>query len=176
MKLGPTEIAGLHVIDVDEKVDERGSFARTWCADAARALGLRPYFEQASVSFNRSKGTLRGLHFQVRPHSETKLVRCTAGAIYDVVVDLRQESPTFRRWVAFELSSANRRSLYIPERCAHGFQTLTDDAEVYYQISPAYRADSASGVRWNDAAFRIAWPPGPRILSERDRSWPDFTP
>jgi dTDP-4-dehydrorhamnose 3,5-epimerase len=155
-------------------MDERGLFGRTWCADEARALGLCQQFAQCSVSFNRTRGTLRGLHFQTAPYAETKLVRCTAGAIVDVVVDLRPDSPTFRRWVAEELTAENRRALYVPEGCAHGFQTLTDGAEVLYQITPAHQPGFSSGVRWDDPAFGIRWPDVPRALSERDRTWPDF--
>jgi dTDP-4-dehydrorhamnose 3,5-epimerase len=174
MQFIPTILPGVHVVEVEARTDERGLFGRTWCADEARAHGLCPHFAQCSVSFNRIRGTLRGLHFQTAPHAETKLVRCTAGAIVDVVVDLRPGSPTFRRWVAEELTAENRRALYIPEGCAHGFQTLTDGAEVFYQITPAYQPGFSSGVRWDDPAFGIRWPDVPCALSERDRTWPDF--
>lgn len=170
----PTILPGVHLVEVEARSDERGLFGRTWCAGEAQARGLCPHFAQCSVSFNRLQGTLRGLHFQTAPHAETKLVRCTAGAIFDVVVDLRPDSPTFRRWIAEELTAENRRALYIPNGCAHGFQTLTDRAEVFYQISPDYQPDFASGVRWDDPAFGIRWPDGTRMLSERDRTWPDF--
>lgn len=174
MRFTQTALPGVHLIEVEATLDERGLFGRTWCADEARAHGLCPFFAQFSVSFNRVRGTLRGLHFQLAPHAETKLVRCTAGAILDVVVDLRKGSPTFSRWIACELTADNRKALYVPEGCAHGFQTLTDGAEVFYQITPSYEPGASSGVRWNDPAFGIQWPEGPRILSERDRSWPDF--
>lgn len=176
MQVIQTLVADTHLIDVESRLDDRGSFGRTWCAEVARAHGLCPYFEQSSVSFNRARGTLRGLHFQRHPHSEVKLVRCTAGAIFDVVLDLRPESLTFRRWTAFRLDCENRRALYIPRGCAHGFLTLTDGAEVLYQISPAYKPGFESGVRWDDPAFGIEWPEAPRIMSERDKSWPDFEP
>jgi dTDP-4-dehydrorhamnose 3,5-epimerase len=149
-------------------------FGRTWCVDEARERGLHTQFEQCSVSFNRVKGTLRGLHFQIAPYAEIKLVRCTAGAIMDVVVDLRPESPTFRSWVAVELTAENRRAMYIPEGCAHGFQTLANGSEVFYQITPTHHPEFSSGVRWDDPAFGICWPEPPRALSDRDRAWPDF--
>lgn len=136
---------------------------------------MSPHVRQCSLSRNVSRGTLRGMHYQAPPHGECKLVRCSRGAIFDVAVDLRPESPTFRRWYGIELSDENDTMLYIPEGFAHGFLTLTDSSEVLYQISVAYAPDHARGVRWNDAAFAIAWPEQPRVLSERDRSFPDFT-
>ena len=176
MMFTATILPGVYVVDVQVHSDERGLFGRTWCADEADARGLCPHFAQCSVSFNRIKGTLRGLHFQIAPYAETKLVRCTAGAVVDVVADLRPNSPTFRRWVAQDLTADNRRALYIPEGCAHGYQTLTDGAEVFYQIAPAYQPGFSFGVRWDDPAFGIQWPDGPRIMSERDRTWPDYAP
>lgn len=170
----PTILPGVYVVEVEVRPDERGSFGRTWCADEAREKGLCAHFEQCSVSFNRSAGTLRGLHYQTPPHAETKLVRCTAGAIFDVIVDLRPGSPTYCRWIAEELTATNRRALYVPAGCAHGFQSLTSDAEVLYQITPAHQPGFAAGVRWDDPAFGIRWPDGPRIMSDRDRAWPDF--
>lgn len=174
MQFLDTPLAGVVVIEIESHEDERGAFGRTWCADEARSRGLQPHFDQCSVSYNRWKGTLRGLHFQREPHAESKLVRCTAGAIYDVVVDIRPLSPSYRGWIAYELTAANRRALYVPPGCAHGFQTLTDGAEVYYQISPPYRSESAGGVRWDDPAIGVQWPEVPRLMSERDRSWPSL--
>ena len=171
----PAPLAGAFVIEPERKADERGFFARTFSAGEFREHGLCAEFVQCSVSFNAKAGTLRGMHYQAAPHAETKLVRVTQGAIFDVIVDLRPQSKTFKRWFGAELSADNRRALYIPEGFAHGFQTLSDGAEVFYQISPAYVPDAARGVRWDDPAFGIDWPKAARrILSERDRSYPDF--
>jgi dTDP-4-dehydrorhamnose 3,5-epimerase len=137
-------------------------------------FGLDVQFVQCSISYNERRGTLRGMHYQAQPRSESKLVRCTAGAIYDVLLDLRPESPTFRRWISIELTSANRKAVYIPSGFAHGFQSLSDHSEVFYQISESYLSDFSRGVRWNDPAFGIKWPIQTAILSERDRSFPDF--
>ncbi|HEX8243788.1 MAG TPA: dTDP-4-dehydrorhamnose 3,5-epimerase, partial [Longimicrobium sp.] len=157
-----TELAGAWIVDPERLEDERGFFARTFDAGEFARRGLRSAFPQCSVSFNARAGTLRGMHFQAEPHAEAKLVRCTAGAVYDVIVDLRPESPTRLRWIGVELSAANRRALYVPEGCAHGFQTLADASEVFYQISVPYAAESARGVRWNDPAFGITWPAAER--------------
>jgi dTDP-4-dehydrorhamnose 3,5-epimerase len=169
-----TGIGGAWVIELERLQDERGFFARTWDAQEFAERGLNPRLVQCSVSFNRARGTLRGLHYQSAPHEEAKLVRCTAGTIFDVVVDLRPDSPTFRRWFGIELSAENRLSLYVPEACAHGFLTLDDNCEVHYQISQVYAAEAASGVRWDDPAFGIAWPAEVVVMNERDRSYPDF--
>lgn len=176
MRFSLTSIAGAFVVDIDPYRDDRGFFARTWCAEEAVRRGLCPEFSQTSISFNAVKGTLRGLHFQRQPHAEDKLVRCTSGAIFDVAVDLRPDSSSFRRWFGIELSTVNHRALYIPQGCAHGFQTLTDRAEVLYQISTGHRPEESSGVRWDDPMFRIEWPEPPRVISERDRHWSDFAP
>jgi dTDP-4-dehydrorhamnose 3,5-epimerase len=168
-------LPGVWLVTPELREDVRGFFARTWCEREALAIGLTERWVQCSTSYTKSRGTLRGLHFQRAPHDEVKLVRCTAGAIFDVVVDLRPESPTFKRHVAVELSADNRFALYIPRGCAHGYQTLVDGVEVLYQISEFYAPDHADGVRWNDPAFAIAWPDPSPILSERDRSYPDFT-
>lgn len=159
------------VLDVEPHPDERGLFARIWCVDELRAHGLDPRIVQSSISYNKQKGTLRGMHYQAEPHEETKSVRCTAGAIYDVAVDLRRSSETYRRWTAVELTAANRRTLYVPRGVAHGFITLTDDAEVLYQMGVAYVPGAARGVRWDDPAFGIEWPMEPRVISERDRTF-----
>ncbi len=174
MLFHPTELSGAWLIEPELISDERGSFARTWCAREFEERGLNPRLVQCNISVNRLRGTLRGMHFQREPHSEAKLVRCTRGAIYDVIVDLRLDSPTCRRWSAFELSADNHRQLYIPEGFAHGFQTLTDDSEVFYQMSQVLHPESATGVRWDDPAFGIRWPVVERrILSPRDASYPD---
>lgn len=156
--------------------DERGFFARTFCRKEFGSLGLREEFVQCSISYNEVAGTLRGLHFQVAPHQEAKLVRCTSGEIFDVLLDLRPESPQFRRWIGLELSAQNRHMVYVPEGVAHGFISLTDNTEVLYQISTFYEPAAARGVRWNDPAFGIQWPRHPRVLSVRDSTYPDFQP
>lgn len=169
-----TEIKGVYVILPERMEDERGFFARTWCHREFQAAGLNTAWVQDNLSFSKRKGTLRGLHYQAEPHGEIKLVRCTMGSIYDVVVDLRRNSSTFRQWLVIELSAENRKMLYIPRGIAHGYQTLTDHTEVFYLMSEFYHPDSARGVRWDDPAFGIQWPKGDRILSERDRAFPDF--
>ena len=169
-----TKLRGAFIVDLDQREDERGFFARTWCREEFAARGLNTQLVQCSISFNVKKGTLRGMHYQQAPHQEAKLVRCTMGAIYDVIVDLRRAAPTFMQWTAVELSAENRRALYVPEGFAHGFQTLVDASEVFYQMSEFYRAEFARAVRWDDPAFGIDWPPGPRILSLRDRQCEDF--
>jgi len=163
------------VIEPERLEDARGFFARSWCGREAEARGLNPRVVQCDISYNKKKGTLRGLHYQAAPHQEAKLVRCTAGAIYDVIVDLRRGSPTFTRHVAVVLSRENQKMLYVPEGVAHGFQTLEDDTEVFYQMSEFYSPAHARGVRWNDPAFGIAWPSADRTIHERDQSYPDFT-
>ena len=177
MKFIPTKLNGAFVIEPELHEDSRGFFARTFCAREFSGLGLATSFVQCSVSFNRQAGTLRGLHYQAAPYEESKVVSCTAGAIYDVAVDLRPDSPTFQQWVAAELTEENRKALYIPRGCAHGFQTLRDDTMVGYQISEFYHPESARGVRWNDPAFGVEWPlPEAPILSGRDRSYADYLP
>ncbi len=169
-----TALPGAFVVDVVRYQDERGFFARSWCEREFAARGLETRLVQCSVSRNTQRGTLRGMHYQAAPHEEVKLVRCTHGAIYDVIVDLRPQSPTFRRFFGVELSADNHRALYIPAGCAHGFLTLTDAAEVYYQMSAFYEPSAARGVRWNDPAFGIVWPEPVRVISPRDRDYPDF--
>jgi dTDP-4-dehydrorhamnose 3,5-epimerase len=174
VKFSPTALAGACIIDIEPVPDERGFFARSWCREEFAKHGLNPDLAQCSISFNKIRGTLRGMHYQAKPHEETKVVRCTRGAIYDVIVDLRPESSTFRKWIAVELSADNRRMLYIPVGFAHGFQSLVDDTEVFYQISTYYRPESARGARWNDPVFAIEWPVTERIISDKDRQYPDF--
>jgi dTDP-4-dehydrorhamnose 3,5-epimerase len=174
-----TPVAGSYVVELDRLEDERGYFARTFSAGEFAAHGLETRVDQCSTSFNARRGTLRGLHYQAAPHGEVKLVRCTRGAIYDVAVDLRPGSPSYLRWAAAELTPDNGRALYVPEGCAHGFQTLQDASEVLYQIATAYVPEAARGVRWDDPAFDIEWPPAPpegRTMAARDARYPDFAP
>lgn len=170
-----TKLKGAYIIEPERIVDERGFFARTWCRDEYANHGLNTTLAQCNISYNAKRATLRGMHYQAAPHAETKLVRCTMGAIYDVIIDLRPESPTLKQWVAVELSAMNRRMLYIPARFAHGFQTLEDHSEVFYQMSELYAPEYARGVRWNDPAFGIEWPAvEQRIMSARDAGYADY--
>jgi dTDP-4-dehydrorhamnose 3,5-epimerase len=174
MRFVQTEILGAFVVAPEPIFDDRGLFARIWCEREFAEHGIAMTIRQCSVSVNRRRGTMRGLHFQETPHAETRVVRCTSGAIYDVIVDLRSESPSFRRWIGVELTQENRTMVYVPEGCAHGFLTLVDNVEVFYQMSAFYSAPHAQGVRWNDPAFAIAWPSEIVVISERDRNFPDF--
>lgn len=176
MKFVETALPGAYIIEMEPLRDERGFFARSFCREEFAAHGLNPDLVQCSVSFNDKRGTLRGMHWQAKPHEEAKLVRCTMGAIHDVILDLRPDSPAFRRWVAVELTAENRRALYIPEGCAHGFQTLADNTEVFYQMSEFYHPECARGVRWDDPAFGIEWPVADPIISARDRAYPMMKP
>lgn len=169
-----TELEGAYLIELELLEDERGFFARSFCRREFEARGLNPNVVQSSISFNKKKGTLRGMHYQTSPWEEIKVVRCLRGGIYDVIIDLRRQSKTYRRWVALELTADNRRMIYVPEGCAHGFQTLDESSEVFYQMSTSYHPESARGVRWDDPAFAINWPIGSPILSDRDRAYPDF--
>jgi dTDP-4-dehydrorhamnose 3,5-epimerase len=169
-----TALPGAFVIEPERLEDQRGFFARTWCARELETRGLDSRLAQCSISFNKRRGTLRGMHYQVPPAAETKLVRCTTGAICDVIIDLRPDSPTFTRHVAVILSAENRKTLYVPVGFAHGFQTLADDTEVFYQMSEFHAPEHARGVRWDDPAFGICWPEDERIITERDRTYPDF--
>ena len=169
-----TKLRGAFIIEPERLEDERGFFVRTFCREEFEAHGLKPQVAQCNISFSRRKGTLRGMHYQVVPHEEAKLVRCTMGAIYDVIIDLCPDSPTFKQWIAVELTADNRRMLYIPEGFAHGFQTLQDNTEVFYQMSEFYHPECARGVRWDDPTFGIEWPLPNPILSAKDRSYPDF--
>lgn len=169
-----TTVAGVWLVEPERLADERGFFARIWDPDEFTARGLSPRLVQCSIAYTKARGTLRGLHYQVAPREETKLVRCFAGAIFDVAVDLRPHSPTFRGWFGVELSAENRLALYVPEGCAHGFLSLADDTEVLYQIAEAHAPDAARGVRFDDPAFEIRWPEPVVMINERDRSFPDF--
>ena len=163
-----TRLAGAWVIEPECMEDERGFFARTWCRREFAERGLSTELAQCSISYNRKKGTLRGMHYQAPPHAEVRLARCTQGAIYDVIIDLRPNSSTYRQWVAVELTAGNRRMLYIPKGFAHGFQTLVDDTEVFYQMSEFYHPESAWGIRWDDPAIAVDWPHSEAILSDKD--------
>lgn len=175
MKFHPTELVGAYVVDVEPIEDPRGFFGRSWCQREFEEHGLVHNLAQCSISFNKLRGTLRGMHYQISPNEEAKIVRCTHGAIYDVIIDLRPESSTFKKWVAVELSAENRRMIYVPPRFAHGFQSLVDETEVFYQVSEFYCPDSARSVRWNDPVFGIDWPHvDQRVISDRDRDIPDF--
>jgi dTDP-4-dehydrorhamnose 3,5-epimerase len=177
MRLKETEIPGAYVLELAPIGDERGFFARAWARAELEAHGLDARVEQCNIAYNERRGTLRGLHFQHPPHAEVKLVRCTRGAIWDVVVDLRPGSPAHLRWTAVELTAENRLALYVPEGLAHGYQTLEDGSEVHYQHSVAYAPEAADGVRWDDPAFGIHWPRADeRVISARDRAWPDYEP
>ncbi len=168
------DVRGAFAIDVEAHEDERGLFARTWSIEEISEQELEHPIVQCSTSFNRHRGTLRGMHYQVKPFEEGKYVRCTRGAIYDVVVDLRSDSPTYRQWDARELTAGNRRTLYVPPGCAHGFLTLEGNSEVYYQITAPYSSEHARGVRWNDPAFGISWPIKVQHIKKRDQHYPDF--
>jgi dTDP-4-dehydrorhamnose 3,5-epimerase len=169
-----TKLQGVFEIRIEPLRDERGFFARSWCQAEFKAHGLNPALVQCNISFNGRKGTLRGMHYQLAPYAEAKLIRCTRGAIYDVIVDLRRESPTFKQWVSVVLTAEKRNMAYVPEDCAHGFLTLEDDTEVLYQMSQFFSAESARGARWDDPAFQIAWPHEIAVISERDKNYPDF--
>jgi dTDP-4-dehydrorhamnose 3,5-epimerase len=175
MIFSETKLQGFFVIRLEKVKDERGFFARTFCEQEFEKHGLRTLFVQGGISRSLRKGTLRGMHYQTSPQAEAKLVRCTAGAVYDVVLDLRPRSATHRQWIATELTEDNHTILYVPEGCAHGFQTLRDDTEVCYQMSRPYQAEAARGVRYDDPAFSILWPETEnRILSDRDRLFEDY--
>ena len=170
----PIELRDAFLIEPQRMEDERGFFARSWCQNEFQAQGLNPRLVQCSISFNHKKGTLRGMHFQIAPYAEAKLVRCTMGAIYDVIVDIRPDSPTFKKYYGAEFTPENRKMLYVPEGYAHGFITLCDNSEVFYQMSEFYHAEAARGYRWNDPAFGIEWPLPVQVISERDANYPDF--
>jgi dTDP-4-dehydrorhamnose 3,5-epimerase len=169
-----TKLKSAYVIELERMADERGFFARSWCQEEFERHGLLPRIVQANVSYNHRAGTLRGLHYQIAPHRESKLVRCTRGAIYDVIVDLRVGSPTYYDWLGVELSQENRTMLFVPEGFAHGFQTLVDATEVTYQVSEFYTPGAERGVRYNDSAFNVRWPLTVTVISSKDASWPDF--
>jgi dTDP-4-dehydrorhamnose 3,5-epimerase len=174
MKFSPTGLEGLWIIDLDRKQDERGFFVRTYCQQEFARAGLNTNWPQCNLTRTKIKGMIRGLHFQAEPKPETKLIRCNRGSIFDVIVDVRKNSPTYGKWLGFELSEENQRTLYVPGGFAHGFQCLTDDAEVFYQMSEIYYPDLARGIRWNDPSIKIQWPIADAYLSGRDRNLPDL--
>lgn len=169
-----TKLQGVFEIHLEPNRDDRGFFARSWCQREFESHGLNPRVVQCNISFNTRKGTLRGIHYQAAPHAEAKVVRCTKGSIYDVVVDLRPQSPTFKKWIGAVLTATNRSMLYVPEGCGHGFLTLEDETEVFYQMSEFYEPELARGLRWDDPAFQIVWPGKVEVISERDRTYPNF--
>ncbi len=169
-----TKLKGAYIIEIEPLEDERGFFARTFCQKEFEEHGLSSHVAQCNVSYNKRKGTLRGMHYQASPYEEAKLVSCIRGAIYDVILDLRPRSGTYKQWISAELSAENRRMLYIPEGFAHGFQTLKDNTEVFYQMSEFYHPECAGGVRWDDPAFGIEWPISEKIISDADKSFADF--
>lgn len=172
MQFTPSRIPGAWVIDIKPIHDQRGFFAMTWVPDEFRKRGIDPTVAQTNLAYNHKRGTLRGMHFQKAPHAQAKIVRATRGALLDVIVDLRADSPTYRQWDAVELTADNRRMLYMPEGIAHGYLTLTDDVEAYYHASAPWAPQAESGVRWNDPAFAIQWPFEPIVISEKDAMWP----
>jgi dTDP-4-dehydrorhamnose 3,5-epimerase len=174
MKFHETKLPGVFEICIEPIADERGFFARSWCQKEFEAHGLNPSLVQCNISVNRRKGTLRGVHYQAKPHTEAKLVRCTRGTVYDVIVDLRSDSPTFKQWAGIILTADKHNMAYVPDGCAHGFLTLEDDTEVFYQMSEFYKPESARGVRWNDPAFAIDWPAKVEVISARDDAYPNF--
>ena len=169
-----TKLDGAYIIELNKLKDERGFFARSWCQKEFEDQGLESRIVQSNVSFNKNKGTLRGMHYQQAPHGETKLIRCTRGALYDVIVDLRPASPTYKQWIGIELTADNYRMLYVPRDFAHGFQTLEDGTEATYHVSEFYTPGAEKGLRWNDPAFQIAWPIEVSVISSKDASWLDF--
>ena len=171
-----TDLKGAYLIDLEKIEDDRGFFARAWCAREFSEHGLETRIAQCNNSSNKRKGTLRGMHLQKAPHEEVKMIRCIRGALYDVIVDLREGSPTYKQWIGAELNEENRRMLYVPRGFAHGFQTLTDGTEAFYMVSEFYTPGAETGVRWDDPAFGIEWPLGPPAeISEKDASWADFS-
>lgn len=169
-----TKLSGVYVIDIEKFEDERGFFARSWDRKKFDEIGLNPNLVQCNISFNIQKGTVRGMHFQKSPHEEDKIVRCTKGKIFDVIIDLRKDSSTFGKWEGFELSEDNHKILYIPKGFAHGFQTMEDNSEIFYQMSEYFMPEYASGLKWNDPSFKIVWPLPISIISKKDLSYSDF--
>ena len=174
MVFSETRLKGAYIIEIEKREDNRGFFARTWCQREFVLHKLNPHVVQSNMSFNIKKGTLRGLHYQAASHAETKLIRCVKGSIYDVIVDLRSDSPTYAQYFSAELSAENYRMLYVPVYFAHGFMTLEDNTEVVYQVSEYYAPESERGIRWNDPAFQIKWPSNVKVISDKDASWPDY--
>ena len=176
MIFSETKLSGVLLVEPELHVDDRGSFARSFCIDEFDKAGIDFQVVQANISFNKYSGAVRGMHYQVSPHAEAKVVRCTSGALYDVLVDLRPDSPSYSQWIGVELNAENRYAMFVPKGCAHGFQTLVDNTEVSYLMSERYVAEAASGVRYDDPAIGIEWPLVVSSVSDRDRDWPDFQP
>lgn len=176
MKFTPTPIQGAFLVDIEPRGDERGMFARTFCEREFSAQGLETVFVQANASFSADRGTLRGMHYQLAPVQEVKLIRCVRGALWDVILDLRPESPSFGQWFGADLTQDNRRAMYVPKGAAHGFITLEDATEAAYMVTSPYSPDLERGVRWDDSRFGIQWPLAPTVVSDRDKSHPDFDP
>ena len=174
MIFNETKLKGAFIIDLEQHQDDRGFFARTFCQKELEANGLIADVAQANLSLSKTRGTLRGMHYQKSPFEETKLVRCTKGALYDVIIDLRPDSPTYKKWIGVELTADNYRMLFVPKNFVHGFITLTDDTEVTYMVSQFYAPGSELGIRWNDPQFGIQWPVNVQVISEKDAGWPDF--
>ncbi len=170
-----TKLKGAFILDIEKRTDDRGFFGRSWCRKEFEAHGLNGTLAQTNMSLSLKAGTLRGMHYQLHPYEESKLVRCVRGALYDVIIDLRPESATFKQWIGVELTQDNYRMLFVPERFAHGFITLTDNVEVTYQVSQFYAPGSESGIRYNDPQFGIQWPRAVTMITEKDRTWPDYT-
>jgi dTDP-4-dehydrorhamnose 3,5-epimerase len=170
----PTDISNAYIVDLEKRTDSRGFFARGWCSNEFGHHGLPNRVVQMNISFNRHKHTLRGFHYQVAPYQEDKLLRCVRGALYDVLIDLRPDSQTFMRYMTVELNAASYRMLLVPKGCANAFLTLSDETEVMYLVSEFYTPGAERGVRWNDPAFSISWPAEPAVISEKDRSWPNY--
>jgi len=169
-----TRLKDAFIIEIEKREDERGFFARAWCKKEFEAHGLHLDLVQANLVFSNRRGTLRGMHYQVAPYGEAKLMRCIRGAIYDVIIDLRPESPTYKQWLGVELTADNHKMLYVPEYCAHGYQTLVDNTETFYPVSQFYSPGFERGVRWNDPAFGIEWPLNIQVISDKDANWPDY--
>ncbi len=169
-----TKLKGAFIIEINQLTDDRGFFGRSWCANEFKQYGLKTNVVQANTSFSKKKGTLRGMHFQNDPYQETKLIRCTRGAIFDVIIDLRPDSPTYKQWYGVELTQDNYKMLYVPEDFAHGFITLKDDSEVTYLVTQFYTPGAEAGLRWDDKQFGIQWPLSPTVISDKDRNHPDF--
>ena len=174
MKFNEAKLNGAFIIEIEKLSDERGFFARSWCRKEFEDHGLISRLVQTNVSYNRKKGTLRGMHYQIAPYQECKLIRCTRGAIYDVIIDLRPDSETYKQWTGVKLTADNYSMLYVPEDFAHGFLTLTDNTEITYQVSQFYTPGSEKGIRFDDPAFNIQWPLEVVVISDKDRTWPDF--
>jgi dTDP-4-dehydrorhamnose 3,5-epimerase len=174
VKFTQTKLKGAYLIEIEKLSDDRGFFARSWCQKEFESHGLTSRVVQANVSYNLKKGTLRGMHYQVAPYQESKLIRCTRGAIFDVIIDLRPHAPTYKQWVGVELSADNYTMFFVPEDFAHGFQALADHTEIFYQVSQFYTPGSEKGIRFDDPAFDVQWPLEVSVISDKDRNWPDF--